>query len=438
MAKKVSFFTLGCRLNIAESNSLKSKFFSSYYKIVPFDEDADVYIINTCSVTSSAGAKSMRAINRAKSRGDNKIVVVTGCFENEIKKIQQDGIILIPNEKKDMLFEIVDGILNEKNTDYITSESGGFSYQVPDMSSHTKAFIKIQDGCDNGCSFCKIPVYRGKARSKDFNESILDVKTALSMGYKEIVLTGINLGRYSIDNKKLYDLVKSILNTNSDFNLSISSLEPYGITDEFLSLYQDPRLKKHMHLCLQSGSDKILMKMRREYSSLDYKKIALKLKKIDPLFNLTTDIIVGFPSEEKEDFKKSLDIISELEISHVHVFPYSDRDGTRSSRMENLIDPEEKKSRLQELLKLSLELKSSFRKKFIGSYSRILVEKVEENERGKTAFGYNMHYIPVKFNLPLSETKNARNHFFNVMHLNLDKDLSLNSNLINEKKYILL
>jgi len=396
---KISFYTLGCRLNHSESDILASNFKNNGYNIVDFDKKAQIKIINTCTVTAQAGKKSRNIIYKALKELDeneDSYVFVTGChskfvkneLDNTVKNF--DRLIIIDNLKKAYTYDMIESYIKKEVFD--KKENNTFIEGLASPLKHTKLFIKIQDGCNNKCSFCIIPEVRGKAVSQDFNKIIDNVEQALISGYKEIVLTGINIGRYESDNKNIKDLIKEILKIEKDFRLSISSIEPYGIDEDFIALFENDKLIKHLHICLQSGSDRILLQMRREYLYKEYKQIIEKIRSKFEIFNISTDIIVGFPNETEEDFNKTLQAIKENDFSWVHVFPYSDRNNTRSSRMQDKINKNIKDQRAQIITELIEKQKMEFIKKTENFKRKILIEEVKD----AYAYGYDQFYVKNK------------------------------------------
>lgn len=278
-----------------------------------------------------------------------------------------------------------------------------FGFQPADETFHTRSFIKIQDGCDNFCTYCIVPKVRGRAVSRPLEDIIENIKQVLAFGYKEIVFTGVNISRYQYKDISFEDLLDEVLKIEGDFRLRISSIEADGFSDRLYDLFKHPKLMPHLHLCLQSGSDNILLKMRRFYDRKSFKEIVDAIRQRVPDFNFSTDMIVGFPGESEQDFEDSLNMSKEIGFSHIHTFKYSVRNGTRAARMENQIPEKVKTERSKKMRQLAEELKIEYRKKFIGRNDTVLIENVSKN----TASGYGEFYVPVKIKNAGQITKNS-------------------------------
>jgi len=425
--KTIAFKTLGCRLNQYETDALASTFQNNDYKLVDFDTEADIYVINSCTVTHQSDHKSRNFISQANRRNKDSVLVVTGCMANNAKEEleNRDEInYVLENDNKSALFSLVEAHFKGELKHPSQLDKDLFAYGATEKGFHTRSMIKIQDGCDNFCTFCIIPSVRGRAKSRSF-EAILDnIRSVIASGAKEVVITGVNIGRYEYENYKFDDLIEAILNLEGDFRLRISSLEPDGFGDKFLGLLSHPKMTPHLHLCLQSGSDEVLLRMRRMYTIKTFKNTVEKVRAIRPDFNFTTDIIIGFPDESEADFTDSCDMIKNLEFGHVHAFKYSIRKGTRAERMENQVPEKLKTERSAVLRDIAEESKLKYRSQFIGQTQRVLVETIN----GNTARGYGEHYIPVQF-----EAKNLKkNTFYNVIikDIVVDKDGLLLGELI--------
>lgn len=394
--KKVAFKTLGCRLNQYETDALASQFQAKNYELVSFDESADVYVINSCTVTHQSDHKSRNFINQANRRNKDSVLVVTGCMANNAKEElenREEINYVVENDQKTSVFSLVEAHFEGEIIHPSKLNADLFSYGSTEKGFHTRSMVKIQDGCDNFCTFCIIPSVRGRAVSRPIQDILTNIKEVISQGAKEIVLTGVNIGRYEFESYKFDDVVEQILNLDGEFRLRISSIEPDGFGDKFLGLLNHPKMTPHLHLCLQSGSEPILLQMRRMYTLKRFKEIVRKVKSINPDFNITTDIIIGFPNEKEEDFLATCNAIKELNFGHVHTFKYSIRKGTRAERMTEQIDERIKTKRSEILRNLSDKIKASYRKKFIGKTQTVLVEKTD----GEMASGYSEYYIPVQF-----------------------------------------
>ncbi|WP_461638095.1 tRNA (N(6)-L-threonylcarbamoyladenosine(37)-C(2))-methylthiotransferase MtaB [Labilibaculum euxinus] len=394
--KKVAFKTLGCRLNQYETDALASQFQDKGYELVQFDESADVYVINSCTVTHQSDHKSRNFINQANRRNKDSVLVVTGCMANNAKEElenRKEINYVVENDQKTSVFSLVEAHFDGEIIHPSKLNADLFSYGATDKGFHTRSMIKIQDGCDNFCTFCIIPSVRGRAASRPIQDILTNIREVISHGAKEIVITGVNIGRYEFEGYQFDDVVEQILNLEGDFRLRISSIEPDGFGDKFLGLLNHPKMTPHLHLCLQSGSEPVLLQMRRMYTAKRFKEIVQTVRAKNHDFNITTDIIIGFPNESEEDFSATCDAIKELNFGHVHTFKYSIRKGTRAERMPNQVDERIKTERSEILRNLSDEIKVNYRKSFIGKTQSVLVEKID----GNIANGYGEHYIPVQF-----------------------------------------
>jgi threonylcarbamoyladenosine tRNA methylthiotransferase MtaB len=395
MAKKVAFKPLGCRLNQYETDSLVSEFTRNGYEVVEFSSDADAYVVNTCTVTNMSDHKSRNTINQAARKKEDAVVVVTGCMANHHKEQlekQSSVTYVVDNERKSSIFSLVDGHFKGEIHHPNDFEKDIFGYPLGEKTMHVRSLIKIQDGCDNFCTFCIIPFVRGRAASRPVAEILDNVRKVVEIGFREVVLTGVNIGRYRYDGVEFEDLVEKILDLPGDFRLRISSIEPEGFGDKLFGLLHHPKLTPHMHICLQSGSERILLQMRRMYTARGFREMVGKIRSGRPDMNLTTDVIVGFPGETEEEFQQTLEMVKDLKFSHVHTFKYSVRNGTRAARMPGLIPEKIKNERSEFIRILADENKRSYRSSFIGKNQEVLIEKTGR----KYSSGYGEHYVPVK------------------------------------------
>jgi len=415
--KTIAFKTLGCRLNQYETDALASTFQNNDYQLVDFDTQADIYVINSCTVTHQSDHKSRNFISQANRRNKDSVLVVTGCMANNAKEEleNRDEInYVLENDNKSALFSLVEAHFKGELKHPSQLNKDLFAYGATEKGFHTRSMIKIQDGCDNFCTFCIIPSVRGRAKSRPFQAILDNIKSVIDKGAKEVVITGVNIGRYEFENYKFDDLIEAILNLDGDFRLRISSLEPDGFGDKFLGLLTHPKMTPHLHLCLQSGSDEVLLRMRRMYNIKTFKNTVEKVRSIRSDFNFTTDIIIGFPDESESDFTDSCDMIKTLEFGHVHAFKYSIRKGTRAERMDNQV-PEKLKTERSEILRgIAENSKLEYRSQFIGKTQRVLVENIN----GNIAKGYGEHYIPVQF----ESADIKKNTFYNVLIKDIDKE----------------
>jgi len=419
MKKRVAFKTLGCRLNQFETDSVLTDFYKAGYEIVGFNEKADVYIINTCTVTGQGDHKSKAAINQALRQGGSPVVIAAGCMaESSAGELSQvDGIsYVIGNSYKSDLISLVEGHFRGETFSTDTLKGNIFGYSVTEKSFHTRGMLKIQDGCDNFCSYCIVPHVRGAAVSRPWTDVIENVKKLADIGYKEIVLTGVNISRYDFDGIDFSALIARILAIPGEFRLRISSVEPDGLDNRFIDLFDNGRLCPHLHLCLQSGSDEVLSRMNRNYKVDSFMKIVEAVRKRHPLFNFTTDIIVGFPGETEDDFKATCERVKEAGFSHIHTFKYSVRSGTVAAGIKEQVPDKVKAARSTIIRKISDENKIKYRKMFIGRAQDMLVEKTD---RDGNARGYGEHYIPLYFKAGVKDS----NYFTKV----LLKEININS-----------
>ncbi|MCF8226620.1 MAG: tRNA (N(6)-L-threonylcarbamoyladenosine(37)-C(2))-methylthiotransferase MtaB [Bacteroidales bacterium] len=397
MLRKVSLKTLGCRLNQYETDALVTSFHKAGYEIAGSEDQADVTVINTCTVTNQSDQKSRHTINHAAAKNKNGLVVVTGCMADNYKeKLEQQEQItyVVENDRKSQIVSLVDSHFAGEITHPDKLDRDRFGFDAVQKSFHTRTSIKIQDGCDNFCTFCIIPSVRGRAISRPVNDVLENVKSVLDNGFKEIVITGVNIGRYEHEGIHFEQLLEKILEVPGDFRVRISSLEPDGFGDDFHKLFAHPKLTPHLHLCLQSGSENILLKMRRMYSVQHFRETIERFRSAIPDFNFTTDIIVGFPGETEEDFKHTLDFAREARFSHIHTFRYSKRTGTRAERMPVQVPGPVMARRSEKIRLLSERSRMEYFESMHGKEQRVLIEKVDENG---IASGYGENYIPVKF-----------------------------------------
>ena len=381
---KVAFYTLGCKVNTYETEVNIELFKKNGYEIVPFEEKADVYVINTCSVTNQSDVKSRKMIREAVKRGKDAIVVVMGCY-SQIKYLEASEIpgvsIVIGTNNKSKIIDLIEEY--KKNRKQIVRVFDLKDIKFEDMNldkyeNHTRAFVKVQDGCNNYCSFCIIPYSRGNVRSKEKNLVLKEVSTLAENGYKEVVLTGIHTGHYGLDLKEydFSDLLRELEKIDKLKRIRISSIECVELNDKFMeTLKNSNKIVNHIHIPLQSGSDTILKTMNRRYTMKDFMNIINKIRSIRPNIAITTDVIVGFPGETDELFNETVESIKKIGFTELHVFPYSKREGTPAASMPNQVDGNVKKERVRKLISLSEELKNNYYKSLIGTKEELLVER---------------------------------------------------------------
>ena len=395
---KVGVLTLGCKVNLYESEYVINELKKAGYEIEDFSSFCDVYIINTCTVTNTSDTKSRKMIKRAIRQNPNACVVAMGCFIEANKDYKEDGLdIVIGTKDKSKIVEILDEWFKKRQEirDLYNKEADEFEdMYIDDFSKRTRAFVKIQDGCENFCSYCIIPFVRGKCRSKDESKVIEEITSLVNNGYQEVVLTGIHTGNYGVDlNITFADLLKKIVKIKGLKRLRISSIEPIEITDEVLEVIKESNIiVDHLHIPLQAGSDEILKEMNRKYNLDEYKEIIKKVRNIRKDISISTDIIVGFPKETDKLFQKTIDTAREIGFSKIHVFPYSKRKNTKAADMTEQIDESIKKQRARTLIKVSKELEIKYFEKFIGKNLDVLIEREKED----FSYGHTSNFLHVK------------------------------------------
>lgn len=405
-------YTLGCKVNTYESNVIEEQLIKEGYKKVKQNEHADVIIVNTCTVTNTSDSKSRKMIHRAKNEGS--IVIAAGCMIQN-KKEDENADILIGNVGKSKIDEYIKEYSKNKQKikDIKDVMNTCFEEMKLNNFNKTRAFVKIQDGCNNFCSYCVIPYTRGNVRSKKKEDVLTEIKELVNKGHKEIVLTGIHTGHYGEDNEnyKLADLLLDILKIEGLERLRISSIEVTELDDKFLDVLKNNKvLVDHMHIPLQSGSDKILKLMNRKYDIKYFKEKINTIRNIRPDMSITTDLIVGFPGETEEDFNETIKNLKEINFSKIHVFPYSRRKGTIADEMENQIKEEIKKERVKKIMEISNELEKKYMEKFVGKD----LEFIPEIKKDNYLIGHTGNYIMVKL-----ESNEELNH--NSKNVNISK-----------------
>ena len=397
---KVKAVTLGCKVNAYENEFILSSFKDKGYEIVNDNEKSDIYVINTCSVTNQSDAKSRKVINRIVRENPDAVIVVMGCFIEANKDYSHDGVsIIIGNKDKNRVVELVEEYLKNKEDTKLLYDDFDHKFEdmfITNMSSRTRAYVKIQDGCENFCSYCIIPYTRGKCRSKDKNMVIKEVKSLVNNGYKEVVLTGIHTGHYGEDgNTSFPDLLKELVQIPNLYRLRISSIEITELNDDFLDVLKNSNIiVNHIHIPLQAGSATILKLMNRKYDTKYFLNKINEIRRIRPLMSFTTDVIVGFPYETIELFKETCDFVKEVGFSKLHVFPYSRRKGTKADLMPNQVDERIKKERVNELIEVSNKLERNYLDKFINEEVLVLIET---NDDG-VSIGHTDNFLKVVIN----------------------------------------
>lgn len=394
--RKVVCRTLGCRMNQHESDALLTAFRDRGYDIVSHDAAADVYVINTCTITNQGDRKSRAAVRQAtRSATPDAVVVVTGCMAvRERDVLEQDpGITyVVPNQAKSAIPDLVDAHFRGEMVEPAQFQGGVFGFGLSNGGSHTRQAVKVQDGCDNFCTYCIVPMVRGRAVSRPAEDVLAHVKRMLEQGTREIVITGVNIGRYSDNGIGLDGLLEQMLSMEGHYRIRISSMEPEGITNRFIQLFHHPRLCPHLHLCLQSGSDDVLLRMGRTYTVGQYLEAVAHIRDIHPKCNFTTDVITGFPGETDADFQETLRVVREVGYSHVHVFKYSRRAGTRADSIDGHLNGKVTSQRSEILRDVARTLKQESRKRMLGVPQMLLAERQAPDG---SFCGYTEYYHPV-------------------------------------------
>ena len=388
--------TFGCKVNIYESEYVINLMQANGYKMVDFNNDADIYIINTCSVTNEADKKDRKLIHTTRNNHKDKILVVMGCF-SQLNPDVIDADIVLGNKHKSKIIELINEY--KKNKQKIVKVEDITDTNFEDMYinrfvEHTRAFVKIQDGCNAFCAYCAIPYARGNLRSKKFSKVIEEVSELVNNGYKEIVLTGIHTGRYGKEqNTTLEKLLKELVKIEGILRIRLSSIEINEITDGIIELIKNnPIMAKHLHIPLQSGSNEILSLMNRKYKKEYFIDRVSYIRKEIPDISITTDLIVGFPGETEEYFKETIDTLNIINFTKIHTFPYSKRNGTVAASMPNQIDGNTKKCRVKEVIALSDKNEEAFYKSKVGNnYDGII-----ENRKDGKNIVITTNYIPVE------------------------------------------
>ena len=393
---KACVYTLGCKVNTYESEYILLKLLEAGYEIGSLDEVCDVYIINTCTVTNTADIKSRKIIHRVKRNNPKACIVVLGCYAEDHPDDFDDVNIYIGNKDKSKIVELLDlyFVKKEPIRRVLENKDKFEDMFITDFKNRCRAFVKIQDGCENFCSYCVIPYVRGKCRSKEVAVALKEIETLVAKGFKEIVLTGIHTGNYGVDlGTNFAALLKEIVKIKGLKRLRISSIEITELTDEVLEIIKENEvIVDHLHVPLQAGSDEILKLMNRKYDLAYFEEKLQKIRDIRKDISITTDIIVGFPLESEELFQKTITTARALNFSKIHVFPYSKRANTKAALLPNQVDEAVKKQRARELLFVSHELEKKYATKFIGKDLEVLFEEVKDG----ISIGHTSNYLRVK------------------------------------------
>lgn len=403
MKKTVAFHTLGCKVNTYETDAMEQMMREYGFEIVPFSEKADIYIINTCSVTNMADRKSRQMLHRARKKNPDAVVAAAGCYVQAAPRevLEDVGVdLIIGNNQKQNLIQILEDYFENNENEAvidITEEKEYEKLQLSVVSDHTRAYIKVQDGCNQFCSYCIIPYTRGRVRSRKLFDVTEEVKRLADSGTKEIVLTGIHLSSYGLDldtGVDLLKLIQAIHEVDGVERIRMGSLEPRIITEEFAkTLSEMPKVCPHFHLSLQSGCEETLKRMNRHYTPGEYYEKCELLRRYFEHPAITTDVIVGFPGETEEEFRQTKDFLEKVHFYEMHIFKYSRRQGTRAAKMDGQIPESIKTSRSNELLELERDMSKEFRDFWIGKEITILLEEELASDGSTYMTGHTKEYV---------------------------------------------
>ena len=402
--KRVAFYTLGCKVNQYETESIKKQFLEVGYEDVNFEEESDYYIVNSCTVTSIADKKTRNILSRAKKSNKNSIVIITGCYaqtdgESLLEKDYIDYVV--GNTNKADILKLVRSIEDKKEIEKIVSHNIFDDYEYCELEFATmremsRAYVKIQDGCNEFCSYCKIPFARGRSRSRKLDSILTEIEILTGEGYKEIILIGINMGVYGEDldeGKNFEDLLEAVTAIDGVERIRLGSIYPDKINDRFIDIMANNfKMMPHLHISLQSCDDKVLRLMKRKYGTDLIKNKLLGLKEKVKDLEFTADVIVGFPQEKDENFQNTYNLIDEIGFSNLHIFPYSDRENTAASRLSGKVDGSDKKNRAKKLECLRKEMEQLSKEKNVGKKTKVLVETIKDGY----AYGYTENYHRIK------------------------------------------
>lgn len=403
--KRAALHNLGCKVNAYETEAMQELLEQEGYEIVPFHEDADVYIINTCTVTNMADRKSRQMLHRAKKKNPDAVVVACGCYvQAKQDEIDESIDIVIGNNRKKNIVEILAEYEASKEKQTVQKEVIDINHtdeyeelHLTKTAEHTRAYIKVQDGCNQFCSYCIIPFARGRVRSRSYDSVIAEVKKLAEGGYKEVVLTGIHLSSYGVDTgENLLSLIQGVHEVSGIERIRLGSLEPRIITEEFVqAIAKLPKMCPHFHLSLQSGCDETLRRMNRRYTAEEYMEGCKLLRKYFDHPALTTDVIVGFPGETQEEFAASKAFVDQVDFYETHVFKYSRRQGTKAAAMENQIPETEKTRRSNELLELNKKKQKAYEERLIGTTQEVLMEEAVQIDGETWQVGHTKEYVKI-------------------------------------------
>lgn len=438
--KKVALHNLGCKVNAYETEAMQELLEKHGYEIVPFQEGADVYIINTCTVTNMADRKSRQMLHKARKMNPDSIVVACGCYVQAKKDDIPEGIdIVVGNNKKQNIVEILENYEKEKNADdqveAAEQEKTAETYQeildinhekayedlhLSTAAEHTRAYIKVQDGCNQFCSYCIIPFARGRVRSRSRDSVLEEVKTLAANGYKEVVLTGIHLSSYGIDcDDNLLSLILAIHEVDGIERIRLGSLEPRIITEEFAqTIAKLPKMCPHFHLSLQSGCNATLKRMNRRYTAEEYYEKCQLLRKYFQNPALTTDVIVGFPGETEEEFAELKAFVDKVDFYETHIFKYSRREGTKAAAMKDQVPDQIKAARSAELLELNRKKQAAYEERLLGTTQEVLIEEKIVRDGEELQIGHTKEYVKIG-------VKNPNNLINQLVNVEIENQLQI-------------
>lgn len=439
--KKIALHNLGCKVNSYELDGICQDFARAGYEIVDFDKEADIYIINTCSVTNIADRKSRQMIHKARKENPNAVIAALGCYVQGRDDIDKDIDIVIGNNLKAKCFEIVTEYLNtsaKAQERHVLDLKEAQEYEeitVEESNEHTRAFIKIQDGCDQYCSYCIIAHVRGHIRSRNAEDVYKEITALTKKGYKEFVLTGIHLSSYGLDgegsyndfaksgrtNYRLLEVIRGVAAIDGVARIRLGSLEPRLLTEEFLEeLSKVDKLCHHFHLSLQSGSDEVLRRMNRHYSAAEFEEVVLRIRKVFKHPAITTDVIVGFPGESEEEFRQTKEFLTKIKLYETHLFKFSRRKGTAADKMSGQLSDKQKSERSLILQKINDTNKADFISHYLGKEMEVILEDMELIDGREYMVGYSREYVKLACPLIDNETEERlEGKIINVVGLTL-------------------
>ena len=431
MKKKVALHNLGCKVNAYEVEAMQQLLEEAGYEIVPFEPGADIYVINTCTVTNIADRKSRQMLHKAKKMNPDAIVVATGCYaQADTEKLKEDTAVdlILGNNQKTQIVEALEEYEKEhaKQVQVIeinhTKEYEELS--ISSTAEHVRAYIKVQDGCNQFCTYCIIPFARGRVRSRKIEEVLSEVETLAAKGYKEVVLTGIHLSSYGVDFPKeeresLLSLIQAVSRVEGISRIRLGSLEPRIITEEFLEgIVKTGKVCPHFHLSLQSGCNKTLKNMNRRYSAQEYAEKCELIRKFYPVPALTTDVIVGFPQETEEDFEESYEFVKKIHFYETHIFKYSRREGTKAAAMKDQVPDQIKAARSAELLELNRKKQAVYEERLLGTTQEVLIEEKIVRDGEELQIGHTKEYVKIG-------VKNPNNLINQLVNVEIENQLQI-------------